>query len=132
MHDNGLRPWLSRSPSMLPASRPPPPPPPAAAADAAPAASTPVTAIIDAGKTYAPISPSIYGMFVEHIHNIINSGMWAEMLDDRKFYHPVSVQAATTAAPPADDAVRGRGGRRGFGSPRGWSSVGSVNAITMD
>jgi alpha-N-arabinofuranosidase len=105
---------------------------PAAAADAAPAASTPVTAIIDAGKTYAPISPSIYGMFVEHIHNIINSGMWAEMLDDRKFYHPVSVQAATTAAPPADDAVRGRGGRRGFGSPRGWSSVGSVNAITMD
>ena len=102
----------------------------AAAADAIP---TPVTATIDASKTYAPISPYVYGMFIEHIRNIINSGMWAEMLDDRKFYNPITTQSTATplAAQPAGGG-RGRGGRGGSVAPRRWTPIGSADAITMD
>src|ERR1035441_224238 len=46
----------------------------------------PIEATIDAGKTGAPISKYVYGQFIEHIAGIINNGIWAEMLDDRKFY----------------------------------------------
>ena len=68
-------------------------------------------------------------MFVEHIRNIINTGMWAEMLDDRKFYHPITAQeaAATMPAPPAAGGPRGRND-----PPRRWLPVGSAEAITMD
>ena len=46
----------------------------------------PVTATIDASKTGPPISKYIYGQFLEHIGGIVNNNIWAEMLDDRKFY----------------------------------------------
>jgi hypothetical protein len=39
-----------------------------------------------ASKAGAPVSKYIYGQFLEHIGSIVNSGIWAEMLDDRKFY----------------------------------------------
>ena len=82
-------------------------------------ASRPVTATIDADKTYDAISPHLYGMFVEHIRNIINTGMWAEMLDDRKFYHPITAQdaAATMPAPPAAGGPRGRNDPPAAGCP---------------
>lgn len=38
----------------------------------------------------APINPYIYGQFIEHLGRCIYGGIWAEMLEDRKFYHPVS------------------------------------------
>ena len=41
---------------------------------------------IDAGKTAPTISPYIYGQFIEHIGPLINRSVWAEKLDDRKFY----------------------------------------------
>ena len=47
-----------------------------------------ITATIDAAKTGAPISPYLYGQFIEHIGDLVNRSVWAEMLDDRKFYHP--------------------------------------------
>jgi len=50
----------------------------------------PVKATIDVSKTAAPISKYIYGQFLEHIGGIVNNGIWAEMLDDRKFYFPVT------------------------------------------
>ncbi|WBL23889.1 alpha-L-arabinofuranosidase C-terminal domain-containing protein [Zunongwangia sp. HRR-M8] len=34
-----------------------------------------------------PMSPYIYGQFIEHMGKSIYGGMWAEMLDDRKFYY---------------------------------------------
>jgi alpha-L-arabinofuranosidase len=101
---------------------------PAALADDVPATSEPVEVIINAGKTYTPISPYIYGMFVEHIRNIINGNMWAEMLDDRKFYHPITAQVEATPAP----AQPAGGGRSGIAAPRRWIPVGSTDAITMD
>ncbi|MHB8055331.1 MAG: alpha-L-arabinofuranosidase C-terminal domain-containing protein [Candidatus Aminicenantales bacterium] len=44
---------------------------------------------IDAKTTYAPISKFIYGQFIEHLGRCIYQGIWAEMLEDRKFYYPV-------------------------------------------
>ena len=37
-----------------------------------------------------PISPFIYGQFIEHLGRCIYGGIWAEMLEDRKFYYPVT------------------------------------------
>jgi alpha-N-arabinofuranosidase len=48
-----------------------------------------VTANIDVAKTGAPISKNIYGQFLEHGGDIVNAGIWSEMLVDRKFFYPV-------------------------------------------
>ena len=45
---------------------------------------------VDAEKIKAPISKYIYGQFIEHLGNCIYGGIWAEMLQDRKFYYPVT------------------------------------------
>lgn len=34
-----------------------------------------------------PMSPYLYGQFIEHMGKCIYGGIWAEMLTDRKFYH---------------------------------------------
>ncbi|MGO8837368.1 MAG: hypothetical protein ACLQQ0_08105 [Limisphaerales bacterium] len=47
------------------------------------APSQPVTATIDATKTSPPISPYVYGQFLEHAGGLIYSSLWSEMLDDR-------------------------------------------------
>jgi len=44
---------------------------------------------IDAEKTGPPMSKLIYGQFIEHLGRCIYQGIWAEMLEDRKFYWPV-------------------------------------------
>ncbi len=83
----------------------------------------PVTATIDASKTGAPISKYIYGQFLEHGGNIVNEGVWAEMLEDRKFYYPI------TSKPPEEPPVpawRRRGPRRH------WIPVGADEFVTMD
>ena len=81
----------------------------------------PVRATIDAGKTSAPISPFVYGQFLEHIGDIVNKGLWAEMVDDRKFFNPV-----VEKEPPA---VPGRFGRAPL---RRWTAVGPIEGVTMD
>jgi alpha-N-arabinofuranosidase len=45
---------------------------------------------IDAAKTGEPINPFIYGQFIEHLGRCIYGGIWAEMLEDRKFYFPIT------------------------------------------
>ncbi len=45
---------------------------------------------LDVEKTEAPINPMIYGQFIEHMGRCIYGGIWAEMLEDRKFYFPVT------------------------------------------
>ena len=46
--------------------------------------------VIDAGAPRAPMSKYIYGQFIEHLGRCIYGGIWAEMIDDRKFFHPVA------------------------------------------
>ncbi len=78
-----------------------------------------VLATIDVTSTGAPISPHIYGQFIEHIGDLVNRSIWAEMIDDRKFYHPV------VANPGEQKPVRGRRSSR-------WLPIGPDASIVMD
>ncbi|MCL4220844.1 MAG: hypothetical protein KJZ65_05705 [Phycisphaerales bacterium] len=49
---------------------------------------------IDATTTGAPISPYIYGQFIEHLGRCIYGGIWAEMLQDRKFFDEVDAPSS--------------------------------------
>jgi len=49
-------------------------------------------AVIDVSQTGPPISKYIYGQFIEHLGHCIYNGIWAEMLEDRKFFHPVGAE----------------------------------------
>ncbi len=42
---------------------------------------------IDLSERGEPMSGYIYGQFIEHLGRCIYGGIWAEMLDDRKFWH---------------------------------------------
>ncbi|MFH0758914.1 MAG: alpha-L-arabinofuranosidase C-terminal domain-containing protein [Bacteroidota bacterium] len=44
---------------------------------------------INVSDTGQPIEKYIYGQFIEHLGNCIYGGIWAEMVNDRKFYYPV-------------------------------------------
>jgi alpha-N-arabinofuranosidase len=81
-----------------------------------------VHAIIDASQTRAPISKYIYGQFLEHIGGIVNNNIWAEMLDDRKFYFPIN------SHPPAEPS--GPAWRRI--TLRHWVPIGADEFVTMD
>ncbi len=91
---------------------------------AAPAAETaPITVTIDASVTGTPISKHIYGQFLEHGGPIVNHGLWAEMIDDRKFYGPI----LDAEPPPPSDP------RRAFlGRVRSWIRIGPADAVTLE
>lgn len=93
-----------------------------------PAAGQPVTATIDASQTGPPISPYVYGQFLEHAGGLIYGSLWSEMLDDRKFYYNVTNRVAE------DDNAGRRGGfpgRRNVGPGR-WNPVGPMDSVVMD
>jgi alpha-N-arabinofuranosidase len=98
----------------------------AASPGAAAAGPEPVSAVIDASNTFAAINPNVYGMFIEHAGGLVYRGMWAELLDDRKFYNPVLPEGAEPAAQP-----RARRGPFG-GPPRRWVPIGPAASVTMD
>lgn|SRR5579871_925847 len=80
---------------------------------------------IDTGHTAEPVSKYEFGMFIEHIGPLIYRSLWSEMLDDRKFYFPISSKKPTTA-------VRRQGGGPGRMSLRKWLPVGPDEAVVMD
>ncbi len=90
----------------------------------------PVTANIDASKTAAPISPYVYGQFLEHAGGLIYSSLWCEMLDDRKFFYDVTNRVAED--PNATRrAFGGFPGRRNVGPGR-WNPIGPMDSVVMD
>src|ERR1039457_548813 len=97
-----------------------------------PAPSQPVVATVDAAKTGPPISPYIYGQFIEHVGDIIYRGLWSEMLEDRKFYFAVMpTPPEETNAPPRGEGGFGGPRRRGIGPGR-WNPIGPVDSVIMD
>ena len=46
--------------------------------------------VVDASRVGEPMAPEIYSQFIEHLGRCIYGGIWAEMLEDRKFYYPVT------------------------------------------
>lgn len=83
-----------------------------------------IAATIDAGRTGTPISPYLYGQFIEHIGDLVNRSVWAEMLDDRKFYYAVTSETPAPE-PPAQGPTRGR-------RPNRWRPIGPDPAVAMD
>jgi len=82
---------------------------------------------IDAGKTAEPISKFIYGQFIEHLGRCIYGGIWAEMLEDRKFYFPVTAnydpyRGTRAVSKDSPFAVVGA-------SP--WQITGAPDSVTM-
>jgi alpha-L-arabinofuranosidase len=78
-----------------------------------------ITATIDGSARGAPISPMVYGMFVEHAGSLLEQGFRAELLDDRKFFYAVGQKAPTRPGPFRLAA-------------RGWQWVGAASAARMD
>jgi alpha-N-arabinofuranosidase len=81
-------------------------------------------ATIDMQQTAPPVSKYLYGQFIEHIGGTMYGSLWAEMVDDRKFFFPVTVEKPAATAVPA-------------GSPfsmkvREWHPIGPVEAVVMD
>jgi len=72
------------------------------------------TITIDAAKTREPMPDLIYGQFIEHLGRSIYGGIWAEMLEDRKFYSSI-----------------GETRRDKVYVPSSWKAVGDAAAITM-
>ena len=96
------------------------------------AQSTTPIANIDAAKLGAPISPYLYGQFIEHAGEIIYRSLWGEIFDDRKFYYPVMPKPPeeTNVAPRGDSGFGGFR-RRGVGPGR-WNPIGPVDSVVMD
>jgi len=88
-----------------------------------------VNGTIDVSKTGAPISKNIYGQFLEHGGDIVNTGVWSEMLVDRKFFYPVA-----TSAPTPPPVVGNAGGNPRFNRKptRWWAPIGGEDVVTMD
>lgn len=86
---------------------------------------SPIVATIDATQVKDPISKYMYGMFIEHIGNLINHSVWSEMLDDRKFYFPIDSKPEPRPA-GAPNPTRQRM------QYKKWRPVGPDNFISMD
>jgi alpha-N-arabinofuranosidase len=86
-----------------------------------------ISVAIDTDKTGEPISKYIYGQFIEHLGRCIYGGIWAEMLEDRKFYFPVTDDYKPYSTTDKDKMV-------GYfpiltGSP--WRVVGPAGSVKM-
>ncbi|MGD1108146.1 MAG: hypothetical protein ABR865_13960 [Terracidiphilus sp.] len=88
------------------------------------AATDRIVATIDATQTGVPVSTYEYGMFIEHIGNTMYSSLWAEMLDDRKFYFPITSNETEAPARPQGNPMRMQ--------LRKWRPVGPDEVVAMD
>jgi len=87
---------------------------------------------IDAAKGGAPISPYVYGQFIEHLGRCIYGGLWAEMLEDRKFYYPVTGEApAWEMFQPGPRSWDGAGVPYELLLRSPWMIYGDEKAVTM-
>jgi alpha-N-arabinofuranosidase len=77
---------------------------------------------IDAAQPSEPISKYIYGQFIEHLGRCIYGGIWAEMLEDRKFYF---------AVPASRDIWRMTREQARVLADSPWKVIGSPEAVSM-
>lgn len=80
---------------------------------------------VDPSHASPAVSKYQYGMFTEHIRNSLSRSLWAELIDDRKFYFPIVAADPKSAAPAA-----GFGGRDA--ALHKWVPVGPTQAVVMD
>src|SRR5262249_46717316 len=81
----------------------------------------------------AAISPYVYGQFIEHLGRCIYGGLWAEMLEDRKFFYPVDGEAPAWALfQPGKPSWEGEGHPYELLVRSPWLIVGDRKNVTMD
>ena len=89
-----------------------------------PAVSNRLAVTIDTRQTGAPVSEYLYGGFIEHGGTLIYRSLWSELLDDRKFYFPISSKESEQST---------EGSNRPFRMPvRKWQTVGADAVVAMD
>lgn len=98
----------------------------ALAQQAAPSVPSRISVTINAQQTGAPVSKYEFGMFIEHLRTLIYRSLWSEMIDDRKFYFPIS-----SKEPEVPAQIQGSGALRGM-QLRKWNPVGGDEVIVMD
>jgi alpha-N-arabinofuranosidase len=87
---------------------------------------------VDAAAVGAPISPYVYGQFIEHLGRCIYGGLWAEMLEDRKFFYPVTGEApAWEMFRPSERSWDGAGVPYELLVRSPWMVLGGKGAVTM-
>ena len=96
----------------------------ATAQQAGPAVPDQLKVSIDTQQTAPPVSKYLYGQFTEHIGSTMYSSLWAEMLDDRKFFFPITAKKPEPPAPQGGGAFGGR--------MRKWYPVGPEEVVVMD
>jgi len=84
--------------------------------------------IVDIGDISTPISPFIYGQFIEHLGRCIYGGIWAEMLEDRKFFYPITSEYNPWGT-RSDPFWKAGEFKILVGSP--WKVIGDPQAVSM-
>jgi alpha-L-arabinofuranosidase len=97
----------------------------AAAQQAEPSVPQRIAVTIDPQHTAAPVSKYEFGMFIEHLRSLIYRSLWSEMIDDRKFYFPISSTEPEAPTQPQGGPPRGMQLRK-------WRPIGPDAAIVMD
>jgi alpha-N-arabinofuranosidase len=87
---------------------------------------------INLNRTGENISKYIYGQFIEHLGRCIYGGIWAEMLEDRKFYYPVNGEApAWTMFKPGPRSWDGEGHPYELLTRSPWMIIGARESVSM-
>ena len=84
---------------------------------------------IDILKRGVPIEKYIYGQFIEHLGKCIYGGIWAEMIEDRKFYYPVTWDFDPFGS---DDDPYWNTGPYPYLKASPWQVIGREETVTMD
>jgi alpha-N-arabinofuranosidase len=95
-----------------------------AAQQAQPNIPDPLVVTIDTQRTSYAVSKYVFGSFIEHIGTLIYRSMWAELLDDRKFYFPITSTDTQTPRPQSGNPMRQQ--------LRKWRPMGPESVVVMD
>lgn len=95
-----------------------------AVAQRTPNVPNPLTVTINTQQTADPVSKYVFGSFIEHIGPLIYRSMWAELLDDRKFYFPISFREPETPRNQSGNPMRQQ--------LRRWRPIGPDDVVVMD
>ena len=87
---------------------------------------------IDTAASREPISPYVYGQFIEHLGRCIYGGIWAEMLEDRKFYYPIDGKVSGWDVHTGNDTSwEGEGVPYEILVASPWQIIGPPEAVAM-
>jgi alpha-N-arabinofuranosidase len=84
---------------------------------------------VDLSQTGQPIEKYIYGQFIEHLGRCIYGGIWAEMIQDRKFYYPVTWEFDPFGS---DTDPYWNTGPYQYLKASPWQVIGNKETVTMD